>query len=196
MIAWINLAVLIFASLLFLYFYQLSVSPAALEKLIGPKAYDKCGRYRMVSSLFEYLAVGCYIVYYFNPLPVPLPQTFPWSFWVSGLIALIILVPAAYLMASGIKHGGYETMAPKKNHSLNKGIYLKIRHPQAAGEVMIWWVIAFFLNSPFLVLFSFIYIPIFLMMAWSEEGDLVLRYGNSYIKYYQKTGAFFPKRGS
>ena len=61
---------------------------------------------------------------------------------------------------------------------------------------MIWWVVAFFLNSPFLVLFSFIYIPIFLMMAWSEEGDLVLRYGNSYVKYYQKTSAFFPKRGS
>ena len=99
-------------------------------------------------------------------------------------------------MVSGIKHGGYETMAPKKNHSLNKGIYLKIMHPQAAGEVLIWWVIAFFLNSPFLVLLSFIYIPIFLMMSWSEERDLVLRYGNSYVKYYQKTGAFFPKRGS
>ena len=38
MITWINFAVLIFASLLFLYYYQLSVSPAALEKLIGPKA--------------------------------------------------------------------------------------------------------------------------------------------------------------
>ena len=35
MIAWINFAVLIFATLFFLYFYFLSVSPAALENVIG-----------------------------------------------------------------------------------------------------------------------------------------------------------------
>jgi methanethiol S-methyltransferase len=36
------------------------------------------------------------------------------------------------------------------------GIYRRIRHPQAAGEVWFWWVFAFLLNSPFLALFSFI----------------------------------------
>jgi hypothetical protein len=35
MIAWINLAVLVFATLFFLYFYFLSVSPAALENVAG-----------------------------------------------------------------------------------------------------------------------------------------------------------------
>ena len=37
MIAWINFAVLIFASILLLYFYVLSARPAAQEKVIGPR---------------------------------------------------------------------------------------------------------------------------------------------------------------
>jgi protein-S-isoprenylcysteine O-methyltransferase Ste14 len=44
-----------------------------------------------------------------------------------------------------------------------------------------------------LALFSFVYFPIFLIMCWAEERDLILRYGDAYIAYYRKTGAFFPK---
>jgi len=44
------------------------------------------------------------------------------------------------------------------------------------------------------VLFSFIWVPIFAIMCWAEEQDLVLRYGESYEEYRQRTGAFIPKR--
>jgi len=192
-IAWLNFATLIFASLWFLYFYVISVGPAALERLIGPIAYQKCGRYRIIAIIFEFITILNYIIYYFFPLQTPLPGKFPWPHWVSIFIGLLILLPSGYLMVRGMIDAGEEAARPRKDHKMYAGIYNKIRHPQAAGEVFLWWVMAFFLHSPFLVVFSFIFIPIFLLLCWTEEHDLVLRFGDEYVKYHQNTGAFWPK---
>ena len=194
MIAWINLGVLIVSAVLFLYFYVKSVSPAALEKKIGEAAYAKCTRHRLIASAFEIVAVANYIVYFFYPLPVPLPQTFPWAWWVSIVIGIAIAISGGYLMWKGIKDAGEETLAPKKEHTLYGGIYEKVRHPQATGEVTLWWVIAFILNSPFLALFSFIWLPIFYIFCWAEERDLAIRYGEPYLEYKRNTGFLIPKR--
>jgi len=195
MIAWINFAVLILSAILCLYFYVKSAGPAALERKIGPSAYAKCTRYRMLASIFMTIAGINYVVYYFYPLPISLPRTFPWPWWVSALIAVVIAVPSGYLWVRGMKDAGEETMFVKKEHGLYSGIYEKIRHPQAVGELPYWWVFAFLLHSPFLVLFSFIWVPIFAIMCWAEEQDLALRYGEAYEAYRQRTGAFIPKRG-
>lgn len=193
-IAWTNFAVLIVSAVFFTYFYVRSVSPAALEKKIGEVAYTKCKRYRIIASVFEIVVVTNYVVYSFHPLPVPLPDTFPWDWWVSVTIAIVILVPSAYLMWRGLKDAGKESLAPKKEHSLYGGIYTKMRHPQATGEVALWWVIAFILNSPFLAIFSVIWIPIFYMMSRAEERDLIIRYGKTYLNYRKNTGFLIPKR--
>jgi len=194
MIAWINFIVLIVSAPLFLYFYVKSVGPAALEKKIGEAAYAKCMRYRLIASTFEIVAVANYIVYFFCPLPVPLPQTFPWEWWVSIVIATAIAIPSGYLMGIGLKDAGRESIGPKKEHKLYGGIYEKIRHPQATGEVALWWVIAFMLNSPFLAVFSFIWLPIFYIFCWAEEKDLAIRYGEAYLEYKRNTGFIIPKR--
>jgi protein-S-isoprenylcysteine O-methyltransferase Ste14 len=121
-------------------------------------------------------------------------KAFPWPYWVSALVAVLILIPSGALMIFGMVHAGEEAARPKKEHGMYSGIYEKVRHPQSTGEVFLWWVIAFFLNSPFLALFSFIYVPIFLLLCWAEEFDLVKRFGDEYVTYYQRTGAFWPKR--
>lgn len=192
MIAWINIFVLVCSILLCFTFYVKSVSPAALEKKIGEKAYKKCTHYRAVSSVFMGIAVISYIVYYFYPLPFP--RTFPWDWWVSALVAAIIALSGGYIWIKGVKDAGEETMVVKKEHTLYKGIYTKIRHPQAAGEITYWWVIAFLLHSPFLVLFSFVWIPVFYLMCVAEEKDLVIRYGEKYREYKKNTGFIIPKR--
>jgi protein-S-isoprenylcysteine O-methyltransferase Ste14 len=194
MIAWINFAVLVFASLFFLYFYFLSVGPAALELAIGPEAYRRCGRYRVVAIAFEFITIANYVIYRFYPLETPLPETFPWPWWLSALIAAVIAIPTTWVMVIGMRDAGEEMAFPRKEHTMYGGIYKKIRHPQAAGEVFAWLWIAFLLHSPFLVVFSFIYFPIFLIMCWAEEHDLLLRYGQAYAQYWRETGAFFPKR--
>ena len=193
-IAWINMAVLIISALLFLYFYVKSVGPAALEKKIGEIAYAKCKRYRQIAIVFEFITIVNYVVYYFYPLPIALPLVFPWEYWISIIIAVAIGVPSGYLMYIGMKDAGEESISPKKEHPLYGGIYRKIRHPQATGEVFLWWVAAFMLNSPFLAIFSIIWLPIFYVMCLAEERDLVIRYGETYLKYRKNVGFLIPKR--
>ncbi len=194
MIAWVNLAVLVFASLFFLYFYVRSVSPAALEKMIGMQAYRKCGRFRVIAALFETITAICYVLYPFYPVPNPLPDRFPWSWGFSALLAALIGLPSLALMFIGMRDAGRETMTPKKEHGMYGGVYQKIRHPQAVGEVFAWPWIALLLNSPFLAVFSLVYFPIFLVMCHAEEQDLLLRFGNAYADYMRNTGAFIPQR--
>ena len=194
-IAWINMAVLIVSALLLLYFYAKSVMPATLEKQIGEIAYARCKRYRQIAMGFEFLAIVNYVVYYFYPLPIPLPRVFPWDYWISIVIAVAIGVPCSYLMYIGMRDAGEEAIAPKKEHSLYGGIYKKVRHPQATGEVFLWWVAAFALNSPFLAIFSIIWLPIFYVMCVAEEKDLVIRYGEAYLEYRRNTGFLLPKSG-
>jgi protein-S-isoprenylcysteine O-methyltransferase Ste14 len=194
MIEWINLAILLLSTILTLYFYVKSVGPAALAKKIGDQAYKRCTLYRMLSASFMTVAMINYVIYVFYPLPLPLAEHFPWSRWVSILIAILIALPSGYLWFRGMKDAGLETMIVKKEHSLYGGIYEKIRHPQAVGELPFWFVIAFLLHSPFLVLYSIVWVPIFWIMSMAEEQDLIIRYGKTYEDYRKEVGAFFPKR--
>jgi protein-S-isoprenylcysteine O-methyltransferase Ste14 len=196
MIAWINFAVLLLASLLFLYFYARSVSPAGREMVIGPRAYRLCFYDRLVSGGLEFLITANFVLYYFCPLPTPLADKFPWAWWVSAVIAALIGVPALTLMVAGLRDAGEEAMRPKKEHTMYGGIYQKMRHPQAVGEVFLFPVMSILLHSPFLTLFSLIYFPIFVIMCYAEEQDLLLRYGQAYGEYCQRTGAFWPKKRS
>lgn len=194
MIQWINFGVLILSTLLFLYFYVRSAGPAALEDKIGPRAYKDCTRYRIVASVLMTVATVNYVLYCFYPLPIPLPTTFPWPWWVSALIALVIAVPSGYLFYRGVKDAGEETMIIRKDHTLYGGIYEKIRHPQAMGELPFWWVIAFLLHSPFLALYSLVWIPIFVAICVAEEQDLLIRYGDAYEEYRARTGFLLPRK--
>lgn len=194
MIPWINFIILVASTWLTLYFYVKSAGPAALERKIGQAAYAKCSRYRMLSAIFMTIAGINYVVYYFYPLPIPLPRTFPWSWWVSVGMAAIIAIPSGYLWWRGMKDAGEETMFVKKEHELYGGIYKKMRHPQAVGELPYWWVFAFALNSPFLALYSLVWIPIFILMCLAEERDLAIRYGGAYEEYRQRVGWFGPKK--
>jgi methanethiol S-methyltransferase len=194
MIAWLNLAVLLLASLLMLYFYVLSVSPATREKVLGPSAYRVCGRDRILAGVFETVAAAGYVVYRFYPLETPLPEAFPWPWSVSAIGAALIGIPAAALMVRGLRDAGEEALRPKKDHQMYGGIYMHIRHPQAAGEVFLWLVLALLLDSPFLAAFSLLYFPIFLLMCFAEEQDLLWRYGDAYAEYLKRTGAFWPKK--
>jgi len=189
-IAWINLFALVVSSILTLPFYVKSAGPAALERKIGAIAYKRCTQYRMIALIFMGIACVNYALYVFYPLPLPLPlpQAFPWSWWVSAVVAVLIAIPGGYLFFRGMKDAGEETMVPKKEHTLYGGIYEKIRHPQAVGELPFWWVFAFLCHSPFLVLYSFVWVPIFYWMCLAEEQDLLVRYGKAYAEYQDRTG--------
>lgn len=193
MIAWLNLILLIAALILTVAFYVRSVGPAALEQKIGPGAYEKCARYRLVSGALMFVEMVAYGVYFFHPLPIPLPRTFPWPWWVSALIGLAIAIPSVALVWRGMRDAGGETMRPRREHALFGGIYDRVRHPQW-WEALLWFTFAFLLHSPFLVLFSFLWLPAETAMVMAEERDLIIRFGQPYQEYRQRTPAFLPRR--
>ncbi|MBY8987840.1 MAG: isoprenylcysteine carboxylmethyltransferase family protein, partial [Candidatus Lokiarchaeota archaeon] len=155
--------------------------------------FKRCYYYRIIASSFMGIILITQIVYFYYPLPINFPRFFPWDYWVSILITILIVVPSLIIMLKGVHEAREETIKPSKNHSLYSGIYTKIRHPQAIGELGIWWIVPFLLNSPFLGAFSLIWIPVFYLFCVYEEKDLELRYGEAYIEYKKKTGMFFPK---
>lgn len=191
-VAWLNLALLVAAMVLTLVFYVLSVRPAALAQKIGPGAYRRCARYRLVAGVMMGLGMAGYVLYFFFPLPIPLPRTFPWPWWVSALTGVAIALPAGYMLGRGMADAGEETMVPKEDHSLYGGIYERVRHPQA-WEALLWLTMATLLHSPFLALFSLLWLPVEYLMVMAEEKDLVLRYGQAYEAYRQRTPAFLPR---
>jgi protein-S-isoprenylcysteine O-methyltransferase Ste14 len=194
MIAWINFAVLLLATILLLFYYVRSASPAGREKVIGPHAYRLCFYDRLAASAFEFVITTNFILYRFYPLDTPLPATYPWPWWLSALIAALIAIPASILMFIGVRDAGEEAIRPKKEHKMYAGIYTRLRHPQAVGEAFLFPAIAILLHSPALTLFSLLYFPIIMMMCYAEEQDLLLRYGDAYADYCRRTGAFWPKR--
>jgi hypothetical protein len=110
-------------SLLLLYYYVRSVSPAGRARTAGPRAYADAGRDRVVASVFELLAAASYVVYFFCPLPVPLPRTFPWPWPVSILVAVLIGIPACALMV--------EKTSPNVNGSEDEEFLTRLTAEQA-----------------------------------------------------------------
>ncbi len=193
MLNWINLILLILSTTLMTFFYIKSVYPATLAQKIGLKAYTRCAYYRIISSFCEFIIIINYLFYFFLPLAISFPQFFIWDYWISIFIAFVILIPSLYLLLKGVKDAGRESLFPDKEHALYSGIYEKIRHPQALGEAFIWFSVALILNSPFLFLYSIVWIPLFYWFCKAEEKDLLIRYGEQYFDYKERTGMFFPK---
>ncbi|UCE48089.1 MAG: isoprenylcysteine carboxylmethyltransferase family protein, partial [Phycisphaerales bacterium] len=185
--------VLVLSSFLAARYYIKSVSPAQLERRIGGIAYQKCGKYRIFSCLFMVLLMGNYVACHFFPLPIPLPGHFPWGWYVSLAAAVVIALPSVTLMLWGIRDAGKETLVPQRDGCLYGGIYRYIRHPQVFGELALLLAIALLLDSPFLALLTFVYIPLWAYICIAEEKDLVVRYGRAYEEYRNRTGFWIPR---
>jgi protein-S-isoprenylcysteine O-methyltransferase Ste14 len=196
LISELNFIAMLVVMVVTVIFYVKSVGPAALEQEIGEIAYEKCAWYRKIASIAFFLIFMNYVIYYFYPLSTPLPRRFPWDYIVTASVSTAILIPSLYLMYRGVKDAGEETLTPKKEHTLYGGIYDTIRHPQALGEVWVALTIALYLNSPLLTLVSLFYFPAFYYFSLAEEKDLVIRYGQAYVEYKNKTPMFIPRRKS
>lgn len=193
MLAVLNFISLIAASAAFTILYVMSVSPAQSERLIGEDAYLRCARKRMLAMVVMGLAAINFILCRSLPLANWLAIPFSWPRWLSFTFALLLGLPALALAITGFQDLGSEWLTPtKKNKLVTKGIYKQIRHPQAY-QALLWPALAFGLHSPLLLVLSIHLVLIEFIMAMAEETDLVIRYGEPYLRYRDKTGMFFPK---
>ncbi len=123
-----------------------------------------------------------------------IPAEFLWNRWFSLAAAAIIGLPATVIWIRGMIDAGPENIAVKNRRAAARGIYQKIRHPQALGKMALPLVAALILNSPFLVIFSLLWIPAFYLLCRIEEKGLELQLGEEYRQYKGATGFFVPRK--
>ncbi len=193
LIEWINFISLLISTLLFCYFYTLSVQPMKREEKRGVRAWKECGIFRGIAGFLEFIIVINLILWIWFPISI-LNWLINPNIWVGIIICAAIIVPGLVIMLKGVKDAGKETAQPSRDTVMYGGIYRFIRHPQSLGEFPIFVAIAFATNSWFLVIvmtiFVVVYVPI---MIHYEEADLTRRFGDAYRKYQKNTRALFPK---
>ncbi len=176
-------------------FYILSVRPAQLEAKIGEKAYSKCTTLRRISFVGMGLSMLLEVLYFFFPLDIGLPLRLlnGWIGWVISIVIGVAFTVFATVIIKKVSKVAPDSFAPQKKNEMFGGIYDKIRHPQAIADVGYWFAFAFLFNSPFLLIAAIIWIPINYIIVLSEEKDLRIRYGQSYIDYMKHTNRFVPR---
>ncbi len=188
-----NFILLNIFEVMLVYISKISAMPATREKKRGEKAWEECARYRNLIGIFELgMVINIFLWIYF-----PIPEV-SWvinqNFLVGIVIGICIGIPNLFLLVKGMKDAGAESLHPSKETVMFEGIYKYIRHPQNLGELSLFIALAFGVNSLFLVIWVTVsVILILLIITYFEEKDLVERFGDSYIKYKQATGAFIPK---
>ena len=191
-ISWLNLISLHVSGFLFAYLTTLSVMPVTREEQRGEKAWEECAKLRSISFLFAGIMVLNTILWIWFPV---LELT-----WVLSpdplfgiILGVIIAVPCLAILRVAMRDAGKEMHAPQKGIQLHGGIYRKIRHPGAVGEMPLYVVVALFVNSIFLTFWMTIYILIFTPIhIYYEEKDLLKRFGDIYAEYQKTTPAVFP----
>lgn len=193
---WGSVGLLVLCSSAYVWLYVLSVRPAALERRLGEVAWKRCAAYRQVCYLLGVAILGCYGWILACPPPFGMPHWFPWPWWWSALAAGVCAVPAVLLWWAGVRDAGGETVEPEKSRPMFRGVYRRMRHPQAVGGYAVWVLIGLGSHSPFLAVYSLLWIPVCVFVCHAEERDLILRFGSAYEEYCRKTNAFWPGRGS
>jgi protein-S-isoprenylcysteine O-methyltransferase Ste14 len=194
LIAIFNFISLLISFVLMGYLYILSLQPAKRSEKYGEKAWKDCKKFRSLGGVFELISVINLILWIWYPLPVVGGWLINSNIWIGIIIGLCILIPCGLILGKGVIDAGAETLSPSKETEMYGGIYEYIRHPQTLGEFPMFVAFAFFLNSWFLVTFSFIGIIIYIpIMVHYEEKDLIRRFGEKYHKYQERTGAFIPR---
>lgn len=192
-IAWSNFLLINIFTILAWYFYIKSVMPAHREEKVGKKAWKDCKRFRSISVVLLLTLVIQMIFWVWFPIPGLTIIIHP-NPVIPLLLGAFIAIPLTAILMQGIRDAGKETMNPLQDTELFGGIYNYIRHPQMVGELPLFIILALFLNSLFLVLYSiFVLIISFPIIVHYEEKDLVKRFGAEYIEYQKRTGCIFPK---
>lgn len=192
LVPWLNFISLHISALLFAYLGILSTMPVTLEEKHGNQAWSYCKTLRYASFAFAAIMVANTILWVWFPIP-EIAWIISSNPMFGIVVGIIIGLPCFAIMAVAMKDAGTEMSYPVKETTLHGGIYRKIRHPGALGEMPLCVVLALFVNSLFLVLWMTVYVVLFTAInIHYEEEDLVKRFGDEYIEYRKRTPALLP----
>lgn len=192
-IAMINFISLLISSILSFYFYVRSVMPFTLQKKIGEKAWKICNRFRILADILWTILIVNLLLWIWFPLSyINFPITE--RFLPLLITSLILIVPFIIITIKAVLDAGKETVKTSEETRMYIGIYNHIRHPQMLGATPVVLLTCCLLNSlTLLIIFTILMVIIVPIVIYYEEKDLITRFGDSYLDYKKKTGAFIPK---
>jgi protein-S-isoprenylcysteine O-methyltransferase Ste14 len=193
MIAELNVLVAVVSVLGFLYTYVESAMPATRAEREGERAWQTCRRYRALAGILIVIPIIDMVVWLWFPIR-GLEMVVCSNPWIPLLVSVGILVPAVAILARAMHDLGSESWSPSTATQLGRGIYRSVRHPQLLGRALAYLAIAVWMNSLFWLVFVIAAEALFLpTIVHYEEKDLLKRFGASYRKYRQTTGALLPR---
>ncbi|MGY5858917.1 MAG: methyltransferase [Candidatus Thorarchaeota archaeon] len=166
--------------------------PVTREEVRGEQAWAECARLRNISFAFAGIMIANTILWIWVPIPELAWVLSPDPLF-GIIIGSIIGIPCIILLMIAMRDAGKEMSAPQKEISMHGGIYKRMRHPGALGEMPLYIVIALFVNSLFLTIWMTIFVLLFTPLhIYYEEKDLLKRFGEEYAEYRRTTPALFP----
>jgi protein-S-isoprenylcysteine O-methyltransferase Ste14 len=167
--------------------------PVTREEKRGEQAWEECAQLRSISFVFAGIMILNTILWFWFPI-----NELSWLLnpnpFIGPIIGFIIAIPCFAILRVAMRDAGKEMNAPQKGISMHGGIYERVRHPGALGEMPLYVVVALFVNSLFLTIWMIIFVLIFTPLhIHYEEKDLLKRFGEEYIEYRRTTPALFPR---
>ena len=90
---------------------------------------------------------------------------------------------------------GLPELSPKDHPQplIFQGIYARIRHPRYAQVLLSFLSVACIVNYLSVYALFIVSVPLFYLIAWLEERELMDRYGLEYEAYKKRTAMMLPK---
>lgn len=133
------------------------------------------------------IASSCYLGLYFFPIEI---LGLPWESHLLSIGVGVLIGIISYSVGISAKR---EVKKGDGNQLLTSGVFAHIRHPWAFNELTCFFMLAFLVNSGFLVVLSLLWIPVFIFVCKDEEKHLVDRFGQDYLAYKNRSGFMLPK---
>jgi protein-S-isoprenylcysteine O-methyltransferase len=151
-------------------------------------------RLRVVGALLGYAGMLAYLVH--PPLmkwsQLSLSDNLRWA----GAAIMFLMLPMLYWLFSNLGNNVTPTVSIRQEHELVKtGPYRYIRHPLYTFGFLNFVGISL-LSANWFILFSLMLGMVALVARTEKEEDkLIERFGESYLRYQERTGRFLPKLG-
>lgn len=166
--------------------------------LVRKYFYGKISRSKKLYPiiLFVYLFVLVLLLYFFIPLSYPSITVLQNKVWLAlGLILIyagIGFFSWAYLYLGFVGTLGGASLG-LKDELITTGPYRYTRNPQYLGILLFLFGFSILTQSLYLILFSFLWVILFYVLAVTEEKELEAAFGEEYVKYKKEAPMFFFK---
>ncbi len=156
--------------------------------MISPFAFFFYSVFNPVFNWFGQFAVTRWLTSFFLPHMILPPTIFLKTVRITGSVLFVLGSLSFIICALQVYMGKIF-----KWGVADKGLYSFIRHPQYLA-LAVWGIAMSILWPRFIVLVTLsIMFVLYYFLAKDEERRMLSQYGESYTKYMEKTGMFFPK---